>query len=103
MDRMASVGGARQRLAMRAPARSLAIAPALGAILWASLSFAGPGEVHIVYHFGVEGRNQLDTASRRFKKDQIQAGQLTTKLTLSLAERQRILALAQEVGFFELP
>lgn len=79
------------------------LVPAAGAFLLAGLSLAGPSEVEIVYRFGVEGRNELDTASERFKKDMILDGQLTTKLTLSLAERQRILALAEELGFFKLP
>jgi hypothetical protein len=59
--------------------------------------------VEILYYWGVEGRNRLDTLTRTVTKDLVLDGQITASFTLDAADFDRILAVADSVGFFRLP
>jgi hypothetical protein len=60
-------------------------------------------DVQILYVWGTDGRNRLDTLSGTVTKDLVADGQATAPLELSASELARILAVADSVGFFRLP
>lgn len=59
--------------------------------------------VDIVFHYGVRGRNKLNTVEGTFTKDLIGDPPATTDLRLTNEEKQAILEKAREVGFFSMP
>jgi hypothetical protein len=64
---------------------------------------AASHRVQILYYWGHDGRNRLDTQSGTVTKDLIADGQITAALVLDSTEVARILAVADSVGFDRLP
>jgi hypothetical protein len=71
---------------------------AIGVVVGVPLLAGSSTRIDIVYHFGVDGRNQLDTAAKRFKKDMILDGQLTTRLTWLSTSAGESLRLPRRCG-----
>lgn len=69
----------------------------------ASPHITSVSEPQILFYWGHYGRNRLDTVTGTVTKDLIGAGQATAPLVLSPPEVARIVALADSVGFFDLP
>jgi hypothetical protein len=64
---------------------------------------ASRGRVEVLYYWGVGGRNRLDTLVGVVTKDLVSDGQMSTRLVLEPSELDYILALADSLGFFQLP
>jgi hypothetical protein len=61
------------------------------------------GQAEILFHWGVGGRNRLDTISETLVKDMIGDPPLVVRFPLSAGEKRRIIALADSLGFFDQP
>ncbi len=61
------------------------------------------GQAEILFHWGVDGRNRLDTTSETLVKDMIKDPPLVVRFPLSDQEKHRIIVLADSLGFFDLP
>ncbi len=62
---------------------------------------ATKGQAEILFHWGVGGRNRLDTISETLVKDMIEVPPLVVRFPLSAGEKRRIIALADSLGFFD--
>lgn len=61
------------------------------------------GRPEILFYWGVDGRNRLDTTSGTLVKDMIKDPPLVVRFPLSDQEKHRIIVLADSLGFFDLP
>lgn len=61
------------------------------------------GQAEILFHWGVDGRNRLDTTSETLVKDMIEDPPLVVRFPLSDQEKHRIIVLADSLGFFDQP
>lgn len=61
------------------------------------------GQAEILFHWGVGGRNRLDTVNETLVKDMIGDPPLVVRFSLNDREKSRIVALADSLGFFDLP
>jgi len=59
--------------------------------------------VNILFRFGVEARNELDTFNGTFTKDLVIDGTITRRLTLSEGELKQIEQKLVDINFFDLP
>ncbi len=59
--------------------------------------------IEIVCHFGVGGKNQLDTVKGTFSYDMVIDPPIVIRLALSEPERKEILTAAITAGFFSMP
>ena len=57
----------------------------------------------IVFHFGVDAKNKLDTKRESFTKDMVVDPPITVSMRLSAEDRDRIVRKAEGIRFFELP
>jgi len=73
-------------------------------LLLAAVKVIGQDErIEVVFSYGRYGKDKLDSAAGTFTKDMVCDPSVTVVLMLSQTERQRILKMAEAVGFFEMP
>jgi hypothetical protein len=59
--------------------------------------------IEIICHYGVGGKNQLDTVQGTFTYDMVIDPPIVIRLALSEMERKEILNAARTAGFFSMP
>ena len=68
-----------------------------------SMSTHSAETIEIICHYGVGGKNQLDTAKGTFTYDMVIDPPMVIPLALSDMERKEILNAALTAGFFSMP
>ena len=68
-----------------------------------SMSTHSAETIEIICHYGVGGKNQLDTAKGTFTYDMVIDPPIVIRLALSDMERKEILNAALTAGFFTMP
>ena len=60
-------------------------------------------DIVVEFHYGVDGRNVLDTRAGTYTKDMVYGDSLVADFKLTPRELNDILSKAESIGFFDLP